>query len=207
MSSNYLPLCYEEFDEFNFNPSCLRIPRYSLPDTLGDAGAEDLMARIISFSIEEGKWVGVGLRYFLGQMSEIFVSLINQKYWEKRNEELKNVYERRINSRWFKFLSSFGYEVPEPNYSDESSFITTVLYNRDDFKKAFHYLVDNGYLSMVELDDDVYLCPTEDSIRKLKKFYASPMIHFYSWLEMAVLKKFANKDEIVQLIAENSANS
>ena len=204
---NYLPLNYEEFEDLNFNPSCLKIPHYSLPDTFGDAGAEDLMARLISFSIEEGRWVGVGLRYFFGQMTEIFISLINQKHTKQRNEEMKKDYEQRINSRWFKFLSSLGYKVSEPNYSDESSFITTVLYNRDDFKKAFHYLLDNGYLSVVELDDDLYLCPTEDTVRKLKKFYESPMIRVFSRLQALVLEKVTNKDRIVKLIEENSAKS
>jgi hypothetical protein len=204
MSSNNLPLCYEEFEDLNFNPSCLEFPLYALPDTFGDAGAEDLMARLICFSIKEGKWVGVGLRYFSGQMTDIFLSLIRQKDEKQRNEEMKNDYERRVNSGWFKFLSFFGHKVPKPIYFDESSFITTALYSRDDFKKAFHYLLDHGYLSVVELEDDIYLCPTEDAIRKLKKFYASPLIRVYSLLQILEMDKCSKGKEILQLIEENS---
>lgn len=201
---NYLSLNYEEFEDLNFNPSCLRIPHYSLPDTFGDVGAEDLMARLISFSIKEGRWVGVGLRYFSGQMTDIFLSLIYQKNARQRNEKMKNDYERRASSLWFRFLCFFGYKVPKPIYFDESSFITTVLYSRDDFKKAFHYLLDHGYLSVVELEDDIYLCPTEDAIRKLKKFYASPLVRIYSRLQILELKKCSKEKEILQLIEENS---
>ena len=207
MPSNYLPLCYEEFEDLNFNPSCLEIPHYALPGTFGNVGAEDFMARLISFSINEGRWVGVSLRYFFGQMTEIFISLINQKHTKQRNEEMKNDYERRVNSGWSKFLSFFGHKVPKPIYFDESSFITTVLYSRDDFKKAFHYILHHGYLSVVELEDDIYLCPTEDAIRKLKKFYASPLVRVYSRLQMLELKKCSKRSEILQLIEENSARS
>ncbi|MBQ2599802.1 hypothetical protein II582_00005 [bacterium] len=203
MSKNYLPLCYEEIEGLNFNPSCLEIPHYALPDTFGDTGAEDFMARVISFSIKEGEWVGVGLDYFFGQMTETFISLIHQKHRKDRNEEMKNDYERRNNSRWFKFLSWFGYKLPKPNYFDESS-ITTVLYNRNDFKKAFHYLVDHGYLSVDKLDDDIYLCPTEDAIRKLKKFYAPPIIRVFSRLQMFKIEKCINKKEIANFIEENT---
>ena len=203
---DYLPLCYEEFDDLNFNPSRLEIPRYALPDTFGDVGAEDLMSRLISFSIKEGRWVGVGLRYFSGQMTDIFLSLIFQKRTKNRNEEVKNDYERRINSRWYKFLSFFGHKVPKPIYFDESFFITTVLYNRDDFKNAFHYLLDHGYLSAVELEDDIYLCPTEDAIRKLKKFYTPFRVRLYSHLQMLEMDKCSKRYEIIKLIKENPSN-
>lgn len=204
MSSIYLPLGYEEFDDLNFNPSCLKIPKFSITDTFGDVKAEDFMARLISFSIEEGKWVGVGMKYFMGQMTETFISLIIQKRLKKENEEMKNDYERRINSCWFKFLSLLGYKVPKPVYHDESSFITTVLFSKDDFKKAYHYLLDYGYLSIVNLEDDVYLCPTMDAIKKLKKFYDKPLIRTFSHLEILKFEKISYEREILQLIAENS---
>ena len=83
----YLPLNYEELEGIDFDPSGLRIQHYTLPDTFGDVGAEDFMARLISFSIGAEKWVGIGLDYFLGQMTEIFLSLIRQKKEKQKNEK------------------------------------------------------------------------------------------------------------------------
>ena len=208
MSNNYLPLCYEEeFEDLNFNPSCLEIPRYALPDTFGDAGAEDFMARLISFSIGAGELVGVGFRHFSGQMTEIFLSLIYQKNAKQRNEKMKYDYKLRTDNRWLS-LSLYGYKVPkEPNYIDESSFITTVLYSRDDFKNAFHYLIDHGYLSVAQREDDVYLCPTADAVRKLKKFYTPARIRIYSRLQILEMDKCGKRKEILQLIEENSSKS
>ena len=43
----------------DFQPSDLLIKKYSLPDTYGNEAAEELMARIIEFSIEENHWLAI----------------------------------------------------------------------------------------------------------------------------------------------------
>ena len=57
----------------DFQPSDLLIKKYSLPDTYGNEAAEELMARIIEFSIEENHWVAVSASDLARSMQKSFI--------------------------------------------------------------------------------------------------------------------------------------
>lgn len=57
----------------DFQPSDLLIKKYVLPDTYGNWAAEELMARIIEFSIEENNWVAVSASNLAKSMWKAFI--------------------------------------------------------------------------------------------------------------------------------------
>lgn len=57
----------------DFQPSDLLIKKYSLPDTYGNVAAEELMARLVEFSIEENHWVAVSVSDFSRSLQNFFV--------------------------------------------------------------------------------------------------------------------------------------
>ena len=57
----------------DFQPSDLLIKKYTLPDTYGNESAEELMARIIEFSIEENHWVAVSSSDFSKSVWKTFI--------------------------------------------------------------------------------------------------------------------------------------
>ena len=57
----------------DFQPSDLLIKKYNLPETYGNVVAEELMARIIEFSIEENHWVAVSALDFAKSVWKTFI--------------------------------------------------------------------------------------------------------------------------------------
>ena len=57
----------------DFQPSDLLIKKYVLPDTYGNEAAEELMARLIEFSIEENHWVAVSVSDFARSIRKAFI--------------------------------------------------------------------------------------------------------------------------------------
>lgn len=57
----------------DFQPSDLLIKKYALPDTYSNEAAEELMARLIEFSIEENHWVAVSVSDFTESMQKFFI--------------------------------------------------------------------------------------------------------------------------------------
>ena len=61
------------YDNVDFQPSDLLIKKYVLPNTYGNEDAEEILARIIEFSIEENQWVAVSASDFDGSVRKAFV--------------------------------------------------------------------------------------------------------------------------------------
>lgn len=66
-----LKVIYEK--KVDFKPSDLLIKNYVLPDTYGNEAAEELIARLIEFSIEENHWVAVSASDFAKSVWKTFI--------------------------------------------------------------------------------------------------------------------------------------
>lgn len=78
------------------SPQELHIHRWGAIDRLGNAEMEEAAARVLSFSLTAGKWVGVTLENVIEQMhgdvkAFYAVQQARQRNWQKRDAHVRNV--------------------------------------------------------------------------------------------------------------------
>lgn len=153
----------------DFQPSDLLIKKYVLPDTYGNLAAEELMARIIEFSIEENQWVAVSASDLAGSVWQTFQMQYIAREIHRRNTEKKQNYLDEIRRFRSRIYAIFGNSPTEPEYENEISVPSTVL-NPDSVVDGYNFLFSNNLLDLLDLKEDSYLKPTEKAILALKKF-------------------------------------
>ena len=157
------------YDNVNFQPSELVIQKYILPDAFGDNAAEEIMARIIQFSIEENQWVAVSASDLAGSLWQTFQGQHLLKEIQKRNSDKRDHYLQECQKFKNRINKVFGNELAKPEYENEISVPSTIL-NPDSVVDGYNFLFSNKLLDLLELKWDSYLKPTEKAILLLEKF-------------------------------------
>lgn len=163
-----LRVTYEDVD---FQPSDLVFTRYKLEDTFSSTEAEEFMARLVEFSVNEKHWVAVNLEDFEESIFASQKEIDSAKKIRSRNSQKKDDYEKERELFVNKVKSFFGKELPEPDYEEEIDLPESILIS-DPFAMyvGLRYLVINNFLERMVIGNEIYLKPTQQAVQRLRKF-------------------------------------
>ncbi|MDD4358332.1 MAG: hypothetical protein PHY30_00780 [Candidatus Pacebacteria bacterium] len=153
---------------FPCTPQDIRIPRYTLLGTLQHAEPEEAAARILTFSQEAGKWVGVSA----SKLDEMVQADLKQ---ERDRREKCNEYGRKKRDYAIKCLFTFGLYavfVQKPVWKSEEPLPFSLVYmmGMNAIVQGIYQLHDKGYLRL----DEGILYPTEDLVRRIMEVQGIP---------------------------------
>lgn len=159
-------------------PSTLVVEKYVLPNTFGNTDLEEAVARIISFSIEEGKWLGVSWTKI-----ENMISLEIKKRETTKATRIENLERNKCEcySRIIKGILSLGIYT----YFTKPIIYEVVISKEENYQsvipkhgiraifKAIEKLVSEEYIDKSMIAGEVVFFPTEKTAKNLKKFIPS----------------------------------
>jgi len=97
---------YPMKEELPCSPKDIRLLKYALPSTLGNAEAEEVAARILMFSRERGRWVGVSYNKLIQAMEDdLERGRLAQEMWAQEVREYncarrKYIFTLGLSSIW-----------------------------------------------------------------------------------------------------------
>jgi len=143
--------------ELPCSPNDIRLLKYALPSTLGNAEAEEVAARILMFSRERGRWVGVSYNKLIQAMEDdLERGRLAQEMWAQE--------VREYNCARRKYIFTLGLsKKPSPPIKKEMPFSLISVMGLWPLKRGLVQLVENEW---VNIDGDA-LYPSESLIRRI----------------------------------------
>ncbi len=139
------------------SPKDIGLLQYALPSTLGNAEAEEVAARILMFSRERGRWVGVSYSKLIQTMKDdLERGRLAQEMWAQE--------VREYNCARRKYIFTLGLsKKPSPPIKKEMPFSLISVMGLWPLKRGLVQLVENEW---VNIDGDA-LYPSESLIRRI----------------------------------------
>ncbi len=135
-------------------------------NTLGKMEAEELLNKILGYSLKQDRWVAVSI-VELGELLDSDAATVNEAC--KRNHERQQEYEAKVAERkshcWFRRL--LLEKIPEPEY--EKVPYTSLTINRDAPTKAFEYMQERGFIECFQENDEWFVKATLKALQAIKK--------------------------------------
>ena len=141
----------------------------SFIDTLGQAEAEDLMERMLRFSLDAKHWVAPTLDELCAQLESENELRQQDQAIQERNEEKRRNYEK--NARWNWIRRIFGNEVKEPKYEERMNNvprITPCLLSPAFAVRGLQYMQEYDFIEVIDEDNTKYLKLTTKALDTLK---------------------------------------
>lgn len=131
-------------------------------NTLGKVEAEELLSKILKFSLDENEWVAVSLRK-LGDLLESDAAPVREA--RKRRQEYEKKVAERASHCWLRRL--FLKRIPVPEREDVP--LTALTMYDDAPLEGFKYLQLYGYVETFEDGGERFVKATEKALRAIKK--------------------------------------
>ena len=132
-------------------------------NTLGKVEAEELLSKILNFSLEQNQWVAVSLRE-LGDLLDADAAPVREA--RKRQEEYEAKVAERASHCWLRRL--FLKRIPVPEREDVP--LTALTMYDDAPLEGFKYLQLYGYVETFEDGGERFVKATEKALRAIKKW-------------------------------------
>jgi hypothetical protein len=134
--------------------------------SLGKAEAEEVLGRILRFSLQENQWVVPTAQEIDSQVKSDFAKIREADEIHQRNRMKQREYERMAKWNWFRRL--FGKEVREPEYEEEKEKPFTLLdINPNAIIIGVHYMQEHGFLEINEENGEIFLKVTEKALSSM----------------------------------------
>lgn len=143
--------------ELPCSPKDIRLLKYALPSTLGNAEAEEVAARILMFSRERGQWVGVSYNKLIQVMEDdLEKERLAQEKWAQEVMEYNRTRQKHI-------LTLGLSKKPKLPVKKEMPFSLISVTGLWPLKKGLAQLIENEWVNVYES----VLYPSESLIRRI----------------------------------------
>ncbi len=136
-------------------------------NTLGKREAEELLSKILGYSLEQNRWVAVSL-VALGELLDSDAALVDVAC--ERNLERQKEYEAKVAERashcWLRRL--FLEKIPEPKYEEVQ--YTSLTIRRNAPIKAFEYMQERGLIECFQENNEWFVKATLKALQTIKKW-------------------------------------
>ena len=135
----------------------------TLMSSLGKAEAEEVLHRILRFSLQEDRWVAPTGKELDAQVEADLAQIRETDEIRKRNWEKRRVYEKASKWNWLRRI--FGKKVHEPEYEEEKETPFTFLtIDSDALIKGIRHMMDHGFLKIDEENGEKFFTATEKAL-------------------------------------------
>lgn len=139
----------------------------SLKNILGNTEAEGVLAILLRFSYEAGKWVAPTLEELVVAINKAVDTTNTKDEIRRRNAIKRHIYERK--RKWSWFLKLIGKDVTEPVYEETNEAISVTNVSLNDATEGLKFLKLNGYIGILDRPDGkYYVVLTHKAMDKLK---------------------------------------
>lgn len=163
----------------NFTPKQLIFPKYVLLETFGKQESEEAAARILIFSKQLDKWVGVSWRALAQVMQEELeeeqnLQKLRDESWDAQRTYLKELKAWKTkNYLTLGIYSLFATKPVEKEVDVPESDIAMSglhIFGPQSIVNGLHMLIEKGFVELKKMNNEDVFFPTQSFVDKVARF-------------------------------------